>query len=286
MGISIKTNMSAVRTLNITNQNNTALQKSMLRLSSGLRINSGADDAAGLIISEKMRARIRADEQANRNIQTGTAMLNVAEGGVTTITDILITMNDKVLQGANAIGATDETNAIAKELKSLSEEITEIATTTKYNGRTLISNMSRPLSLQIGPEAGGSLTVLSKNINLTASALGLGSSIIGSNLFTSIGSTTDAGNVNNVLSAISTALASVLEVQGEIAKVQSRLGYQSDNLVNESTNLKEGQSAIRDTDMTSEMANFAKWNVLSQISQLMLAQAGQNAYSVVGLLQQ
>lgn len=286
MGISIKTNMSAVRTLNITNQNNTALQKSMLRLSSGLRINSGADDAAGLIISEKMRARIRADEQANRNIQTGTAMLNVAEGGVTTITDILITMNDKVLQGANVIGATDETNAIAKELKSLSEEITEIATTTKYNGRTLISNMSRPLSLQIGPEAGGSLTVLSKNINLTASALGLGSSIIGSNLFTSIGSTTDAGNVNNVLSAISTALASVLEVQGEIAKVQSRLGYQSDNLVNESTNLKEGQSAIRDTDMTSEMANFAKWNVLSQISQLMLAQAGQNAYSVVGLLQQ
>lgn len=286
MGISIKTNMSAVRTLNITNQNNTALQKSMLRLSSGLRINSGADDAAGLIISEKMRARIRADEQANRNIQTGTAMLNVAEGGVTTITDILITMNDKVLQGANVIGATDETNAIAKELKSLAAEITEIATTTKYNGRTLISNMSRPLSLQIGPEAGGSLTVLSKNINLTASALGLGSSIIGSKLFTSIGSTTDAGNVNNVLSAISTALASVLEVQGEIAKVQSRLGYQSDNLVNESTNLKEGQSAIRDTDMTSEMANFAKWNVLSQISQLMLAQAGQNAYSVVGLLQQ
>lgn len=281
MGTVIKNNMSAVRTLNILNKNNAALQSTMLKVSSGQKINSGADDAAGLIISEKMRHRIRSDQQANRNVQTGTAMLRVAEGALGNITEILHTMKEKSLQAANNVAgsATDDAIAIAKELSALAQQITSIATDTKFNGRTLI-NGSAAITLQIGPEAGQWMKALSAGIKITASALGL--SGIAASIFTgSVG-----GATATFLSKISTALSTVLNAQADIAKVQSRLNYQADNLTSEAENLQAAESVIRDTDMSSEMVNFMKWNVLSQASQMMLAQAGQNAYSVLNLLQQ
>jgi flagellin len=281
MGTVIKNNMSAVRTLNILNKNNAALQSSMLKVSSGQKINSGADDAAGLIISEKMRHRIRSDQQANRNVQTGTAMLRVAEGALGNITEILHTMKEKALQAANNVAgsATDDAKAIAKELSALAEQITMIATDTKFNGRTLI-NGSAAITLQIGPEAGQWMQALSAGIKMTASALSLTG--IGASIFTgSVGGTTAT-----FLSKISTALSKVLNAQADVAKVQSRLNYQADNLTSEAENTQAAESVIRDTDMSSEMVNFMKWNVLSQASQMMLAQAGQNAYSVLNLLQQ
>lgn len=277
MGTVIKNNMSAVRTLNILNKNNAALQSSMLKVSSGQKINSGADDAAGLIISEKMRHRIRSDEQANRNVQTGTAMLRVAEGALGNITEILHTMKEKSLQAANNAGSNnDDVNAITKELAALADQIDYIALNTKYNGRTLITG-SKDVTLQIGPESGEWLKVLSGGLSISASRIGLSS--INSNTFV------NSTSVASFLGKISSALSSILNVQADVAKVQSRLGYQADNLTSEAENLQAAESVIRDTDMTKEMTNFMKWNVLSQASQLMLAQAGQNAYSVLNLLQ-
>ena len=276
MGTVIKNNMSAINTLNVLNKNNSALQKTMLRLSSGQKINSGGDDAAGLIISEKMRDRIRADQQANRNVQSGIVMLNVAENGVGNISEILQTMHEKALQARNNAMSTTtaDVSSISKELNALKDQISTIISTTKYNGRTLLgSNAAGSLYLQIGAEAGDTIQALSYRPLST----GLSVLSIQMSTFSAIGST---------ITNIATALSQVLSVQGDIAKVQSRLGYQSDNLVAESTGLQEAESIIRDTDMSADMANFAKWNVLSQSSQLMLAQAGQNAYSVLNLLQQ
>lgn len=283
MGIVVKNNMSALRTLNVLNQNNAALQKSMQRLSSGQKINSGGDDAAGLIISEKMRDRIRADEQANRNVQSGTAMLKVVEGGLGTMTEILKTMHEKALQGLNDLGGTDETKALTKELDALTSQIDYIASNTKFNGKTFFVE-PRSVELQIGPEHGNSLLVISSS-NILLNSLEL-SSI--SAALTALGSATaqSLSDVSNpLLSAITGALDKVLNMQGEVAKSQSRLGYQADNLTSEAVNTQAAESVIRDTDMTAEMVTFSKYNVLSQLSQLMLAQAGQQASSVYNLLQ-
>ena len=277
MGTVIKNNMEAVRTYNILNNNNAQLQKSMLRISSGERITNAGDDAAGLVISEKMRDRIRADEQANRNVQTGTAVLNVADGALSHMSEILMSMHEKALQAANNAGSqTDDVLAITKELDQLASQITTIANDTKFNGRALISG-SLKVTLQVGPESGGWMQALSGNISLTAAGLSL----------TALSAAAFAGStaVEGTLSKISNALNTVLSARAKIANVQSRLGYQSDNLTTEAENLQAAESVLRDTDMTKEMTNFMKWNVLSQASQLMLAQAGQNAYSVLNLLQ-
>lgn len=283
MGIVVKNNMSALRTLNVLNQNNAALQKSMQRLSSGQKINSGGDDAAGLIISEKMRDRIRSDEQAHRNVQSGTAMLKVVEGGLGTMTEILKTMHEKALQALNDLGGTDETQALTKELDALTSQIDYIASNTKFNGKTFFVE-ARSVELQIGPEHGNSLLVISSS-NVLLSSLALTSI---SSALTALGSAT-AQSLSDVssplLSAITGALDKVLNMQGEVAKSQSRLGYQADNLTSEATNTQAAESVIRDTDMTAEMVSFSKYNVLSQLSQLMLAQAGQQASSVLTLLQ-
>lgn len=277
MGIVIKNNMSAIRTLNILNKNNAALQNSMLKVSSGQKINTGADDAAGLIISEKMRHRIRSDEQANRNVQTGTAMLRVTEGALGNITEILHTMKEKSLQAANNAGSnTDDVKAISKELAALADQIDYIADHTTFNGRTLLTG-SKDVTLQIGPESGEWLKVLSGNLNISASKIGL-----------SVSGTTFSGsaNVATFLSKISGALDSILNIQADVAKVQSRLGYQADNLTSEAENLQAAESVIRDTDMAKEMTNVGKWNILSQGGQMMLALAQQSAYSALNLLQQ
>lgn len=284
MGIVVKNNMSALRTLNVLNQNNAALQKSMQRLSSGQKINSGGDDAAGLIISEKMRDRIRSDEQAHRNVQSGTAMLKVVEGGLGTMTEILKTMHEKALQALNDVGGTDETNALTKELDALTSQINYIASHTKYNGRSFFVGSNVKVDLQIGPEHLETLNVLGSTPLLSTLASSL-SKITGT--FATLASATATIDQvsSSLLSGITGALNAVLDAQGEVAKSQSRLGYQADNLTSEATNTQAAESVMRDTDMTAEMVSFSKYNVLSQLSQLMLAQAGQQASSVLTLLQ-
>ena len=186
-------------------------------------------------------------------------------------------MHEKALQAANNAGSqTDDVLAITKELDQLASQITTIANDTKFNGRALISG-SLKVTLQVGPESGGWMQALSGNISLTAAGLSL----------TALSAAAFAGStaVEGTLSKISNALNTVLSARAKIANVQSRLGYQSDNLTTEAENLQAAESVLRDTDMTKEMTNFMKWNVLSQASQLMLAQAGQNAYSVLNLLQ-
>lgn len=283
MGIVVKNNMSALRTLNVLNQNNAALQKSMQRLSSGQKINSGGDDAAGLIISEKMRDRIRSDEQAHRNVQSGTAMLKVVEGGLGTMTEILKTMHEKALQALNDLGGTDETNALTKELDALTSQIVYIGDHTKYNGRTFFIAANPRIDLQIGPESNEFISVLGSTPLMSAL-----NSVLGS-ITTALASISTASSLStfgsSLLNGITNALDIVLSYQGEVAKSQSRLGYQADNLTSEATNTQAAESVIRDTDMTAEMVTFSKYNVLSQLSQLMLAQAGQQANSVYSLLQ-
>jgi flagellin len=254
----------------------------MQRLSSGQKINSGGDDAAGLIISEKMRDRIRSDEQAHRNVQSGTAMLKVVEGGIGNITEILKTMHEKSLQALNNLGGTDETQALTKELDALTSQIDYIASHTKYNGKSFLAGSNIIVDLQIGPEKGESLRVLGSESLLSKLALSTITDILSQ--VGSAGATLSQVS-STLLDGITDALTTALDYQGEVAKSQSRLGYQADNLTSEATNTQAAESVIRDTDMTAEMVTFSKYNVLSQLSQLMLAQAGQQASSVYNLLQ-
>ena len=273
MGMVIKNNLDSVRTYNVYNRNTIALSDAMYKVSSGQRINSAADGASDLAISEGMRTRIRSLEQADRNAQAGNSMIKTAEGALTNISDILASMREKVMHAANDDLNTTDRNLIATELTSLVNQIDRNAEVT-YNGMQLM-NASTPLQFQIGDL---SSDIINYTINpMTASDLGVAS--VAESL-------TDAEAAKGKLSDIDVAIATLNSQLADLGSYETQLGYTSDNLSTQIENLKSSESSIRDLDMAKGMTEFAKYNLLTQASQFMLAQATQNPYSVLNLLQQ
>ena len=275
MGMVVRTNVMGINANRQLNMNNSAVAKSLEKLSSGFRINRAGDDASGLAISEKMKAQIKGLEQASANAQDGISLVQTAEGATTEIHNMLNRMVELATKAANGTYDTNvDRQAIQDEVNSLVKEIDRITTSTNFNNTKLLdgSLTTTPLTLQIGAETTDTITVGVASLNsagLTVNALDV-KSVTGANA---------------AIATVKTAINTVSTERAKLGAIQNRLEYTINNLDTTAENMTSANSRIRDTDMAKEMMNYTKMNVLTQAAQAMLAQANQQPQSVLQLLQ-
>ncbi len=276
----ISTNVMALNAQNKLTANQSKVEGSIKKLSSGLRINSAADDAAGLAISEKMRAQIRGLKQAQDNAQDGISLLQTAEGALQQTTDILQRMRELVIKAQNTGVLTDsDRTSITSELTTLRSEIDRIATSTTFNGKKLLNGSASDLKFKIGANTDAEDTISVTIADMSATGLKSG----GGSAF-SIAIDT-AENANATLVAIDYAIGKVSEQRTNIGVLQNRMEYAISNLGTSEENLTAAESRIRDVDMAEEMVSYTKNSILNQAAMAMLAQANQQPQSILSLLQ-
>ena len=264
MSLRINSNVDAVQAHRNLSATSDAISKSMERLSSGLRINKAADDAAGLGISEKMRSQIRGLAQAQRNIQDGVSMVQTAEGNLDEIHSILQRVRELAVQYKNGSLSTAGKGAIQSEVDQLSAEITRIGNAAVFNGVSLLSG-STSVTFQVGA-----------NDNETIA-------ISFSNLATAVG-TAYSNMATASISAIDAAVDAVSAMRSGLGAVQNRLEHALSVTGIYQENLTSAESRIRDVDMAEEMVTLTKNQILQQAGTAMLAQANQAPQSVLSLL--
>jgi flagellin len=270
----IQHNMAAANTnrqLGITTGN---IAKSTEKLSSGYKINRAGDNAAGLTISEKMRAQIRGLEQASTNAQDGISLIQTAEGALNETQSILQRMRELAVQAANDTNVSADRTAIQKELTALISEVDRIAQQTEFNEMKLLDGTFEDKYLQVG--ANESQSIEFSIGDMQANALGVDE--VDDNV-----STHD--DATEAISTIQTALDSVSAARSDLGALQNRLEHTIANADNTAENLQAAESRIRDVDMAKEMVKFAKDTILQQAAQAMLAQANQQTQGVLALLQ-
>ncbi|MEC0171895.1 flagellin [Paenibacillus graminis] len=253
----INHNIPALNTHRNLGLNTTATSKNMEKLSSGLRINRAADDAAGLSISESMRGQIRGLEQAQRNAQDGISFVQTAEGAMNEVSSMLTRMKELKVQDSSGTYSTEDKANIGQELDQLGKQIDEIMTKTTFNGITITAGAA----ITVNDKASSTITIAS--ITTTS--------------FSSLVSTTSLASVEDAIKAVSTERA-------KLGAVQNRLEYTSNNLGTTVENLSAAESRIRDTDMAKEMVALSKNNILLQASQSMLAQANSAPQGILSVL--
>ena len=251
--------------------------KSSEKLASGYRINRAADDAAGLSISEKMRAQIKGLDKASANAQDGVSLIQTAEGALNEVHSILQRINELATQAANDTNTTDDRNAIGDEVKALATEIDRIANSTQFNTMNLLDGKFTGKKLQVG-----STGVTYQTITIDISAMSTtGLNISGNNLAVS-----SHAAAQTAMSNAQKAIKLVSAQRSALGALQNRLEHTIANLDNVSENTSAAESRIRDTDMAEEMVEYSKNNILAQAGQSMLAQANQSTQGVLSLLQQ
>ncbi len=270
------TALNANRQLNITNG---SLAKKTEKLSSGYRVNRAADDAAGLSISEKMRAQIRGLDQASSNAQDGISLIQTAEGALNEIHSVLQRMRELTVQAANDTNVTADRRAIAKEIRALTSEIDRIATQTEFNTMKLLSGNFSGKVLQVG--ANGSQTISLKISAMTAGKLGVSAGKIAAKISKS-GAT--GKEITKLISVVNKAISKVSLQRSALGALQNRLEHTIANADNMSENLQSAESKIRDANMADEMVAYSSFSILQQAGQSMLAQANQSTQGVLSLL--
>ncbi|KMJ56042.1 flagellin [Bacillus sp. LL01] len=320
----INNNISALNTYRQMGTNQGAAANSMEKLASGLRINRAGDDAAGLAISEKMRAQVKGLDQASRNSQDGISMIQTAEGALQETHSILQRMRELATQAANDTNVDVDRNEIQKEMNQLTSEINRISNTTEFNTQSVLkgdgtedAGTSFTATFQVGANQGQSMTISIQKMD--AVSLGLqggegteanvaGASITALNgttedvddaMFAASEAVTDGTNstatgaslsvANHAEAAasikvINNAIEAVSAQRSELGANQNRLEHTINNLNTSSENLQAAESRIRDVDMAREVMEMTKNNILSQASQAMLAQANQAPQAVLQLL--
>ena len=262
--------IAAQRNLDI---NTLSLNRSVERLSSGLRVTRAADDAAGLGLSESLRAQIRSINQATRNASDGISLTQIADGAAATIGSLLARLRELSSQSASGTVGNTERSYIDQEFVALRSEIDRIAQVTEFNGQALTSGASISFSIAIGFRSGTGNT-LSLNLNdITTTSLGLSSV----NVSTSANATSALANVDNAISAIATARA-------EYGSIQNRFEATIANLQVTSENLTAAESRIRDADIALETSVFTKNQILVQAGIATLAQANTLPQQALALL--
>jgi len=280
----INTNMGSLNAQRNLSTSSTAMQKSLQKLSSGYRINSASDDAAGLAISEKLRGQVRGSQQAQRNALDGISLLQTAEGALNETHSILQRMRELAVQGSNGTLVAEDRVAVQTELNQLSDEIDRIGQSTAFNTSPLINGQlgaGAGIDLQIGAnENNGAVNDQILHIALSDStAVGLSIDSAGGNIDVA-DTTVAATSITNIDAAIST----VSDERSKIGAWQNRLEHTINNLSISAENMTAAESRIRDVDMAKEMSTFTKNQILNQASIAMLAQANQAPQSVLKLL--
>jgi flagellin len=249
----------------------TNMAKSMERLSSGFRINRAADDAAGLAISEKLRAQIGGLQQAQRNAQDAVSLVQTAEGALGEVHAMLQRVRDLAVQYTNGTLSASDKAAITAEVAQLSAEVTRIGSQTKFNGISLLTG-GATITFQVGVADGNTITA-------AAGVLAGGSTADVDNAIFNF-----ASQGANVLASIDTAIANVSETRSTFGSIQNRLEHTLADLASYEENLTASESRIRDVDMAAEMVRFTKYQILQQAGTSMLSQANTAPQSVLGLL--
>ena len=277
MGFTIATNTSSLNAMRNLTLNQTAQSKAVERLSSGLRINRAADDAAGLAISEGLKNQISGLTQANRNAQDGISLIQTAEGALTEVHNILNRMRDLSVQSANDTNNEQSLAAIQKEVDALVTELGRITETTNFNGINLLdasagSGDDGLVNFQVGADSTDIIAVQLADVKTEVGALDLDV-------------TTDATGRADAITTLDTAIDFVSGARADLGAVQNRLESVSRSINVSIENLSAANSRIRDTDMATEMASFTKSQILSSAATAMLAQANQMNSGVMQLLQ-
>ena len=264
--------------------NTSTLQSSMEKLSSGERINKAGNDASGLAVSEKMRSQIRGLNQASRNIGDAVSFIQVSEGYLAETTDILQRIRELAVQSANGIFSDEDRAQVAVEVSQLVAEVDRIASSAQFNGMNLLTGrFSRDSDIVMQFQIGANVD---QNIRayigtMTATALGLkGMQGEEANII-SIGSPDEA---NQTLSTIDEALKNVNKQRADLGAYQNRMEMAQKGIDIAAENTQAAESRIRDTDMASEMVEYTKNQILSQVSMAMISQANSQSSNVLALL--
>jgi len=276
MALRINTNLAALNSHRQLSSNDSMLNKSLEKLSSGLRINTAADDAAGLAISQKMLGQVQGLDQAQRNAQDAISMMQTAEGGLNETQNILQRMRELAVQGANDTLTTADRDSIKSELDQLSSEIDRIAKGTEFNTIKLLSGgtiSSSGLTFQVGANAG-------QVVNLSLSTADAMTLTVGAGAL----SVDTAANASITISNIDSALAAISTSRGKVGAYINRLQHTIANLGVQSENISAAKSRIMDLDMAKEVVHMSKAQILSQSATSMLAQANQSSQGVLSLL--
>jgi flagellin len=278
MGIVIRTNATALRTLRSLNKTSRSLNENMVRLSSGQRINSAKDDAAGLAISQSLTAQTTSINQASRNSADAISSLQIAEGAMGEVANTLVRMRELSMQSASGQVSDGQRAFIHQEMDQLRQEVSRISEVTEFNGLSLLDGSlegaGNTLSFQVGIQNTGNDRI---GVSIgTLSATGLG---ISSMSFTSQTAS------QNALSAIDSAINSISVERANLGAKMNRLQITIDNLASANENLSAANSRIRDVDVGSEMGNMVSNQILAQAGSAMLSQANalpQIALSLIG----
>jgi flagellin len=259
--ITVNTNVAAMVAQHNLTKTGAAFGRSVERLSSGLRINRAADDAAGLAISEKLRAQVKGYNMAVRNIQDGVSLVQTAEGGLNEVHAMLQRMRELNVQKANGTLATEDTDAINSELDAIGTEIDRVASTTKFNENVLFGSGAADVDIQAGYADADTITV---SLSALSDAAGLDSS--------------------TSLADIDTAITEVSGMRAALGASQNTLEHAMTSVSVAAENLAASESRIRDLDVAKEMVDFTKSQILQQAGVAVLAQANQAPSALLGLL--
>ena len=274
----VQHNMSALNTnrqLGITNK---ALANTTEKLASGYRINRAADDAAGLSISEKMRAQIRGLNQASRNAQDGQSLIQTAEGALNEIHSVLQRMRELVVQASNDTNVSADRKAIALEIRALTSEIARIASQTEFNTMKLLNGSFTGKALQVGANANQIISI--KISSMTAGKLKVTAGAIAAK----ISKAAKCTEITSLIKIVNSALTKVSLQRSYLGALQNRLDHTIANADNMAENLQSSESKIRDVNMADSMVTYSSQSILQQAGQSMLAQANQATQGVLSLL--
>ncbi|MCR9104337.1 MAG: flagellin [Gammaproteobacteria bacterium] len=263
----INTNVASLNAQRNLSESSSSLATSLQRLSSGLRINSAKDDAAGLAISERMTTQIRGLNQAARNANDGISLAQTAEGAMSEVTNNLQRIRELAVQSANATNSTSDRAALDAEVQTLIAEIDRVAAETTFNGVQLLDTAAT-LSFQIGANGGETVDVDTVDV----------SGVI-------TGDITTAANATTMLGAVDTALDTVNGARADLGAAQNRFESIVRSVQTTAENLSASRSRIQDADFAAETANLTRAQILQQAGTAMLAQANAAPQNVLALLQ-
>ena len=279
MAISILTNTSSLNAQRNLAQTGKALSNNFGRLSSGQRINTAGDDAAGLAISERMKSQVRSMSQAERNANDGISLLQTAEGALNENSGILIRMRELGMQSANGTLGQGERDALQVEFKQLTDEIGRISDVTQFNGRNLLDGSTASFTFQVGINTtAGQDTIDATMVSMGKAAYGVGATDLTA---LDISSATGA---TAALTSLDTAIGDTSTARAGLGATQNRLQVTVTNLQSARENLSAANSRIRDVDVAEESAAMTRNNILSQAGMAVLSQANQLPSMALSLL--
>jgi flagellin len=275
MGLRISTNIAAINARRMLTGSSEAQQKSLERLSSGSRINKAGDDAAGLAISENLKAQIRGLRQAKRNASDGISLVQVTEGGLNEITNILVRLRELSVQAASDTIGDAERSFTDREFQSLKQEIQRISKSTNFNGTELLNGRENPIDIQVGiyNTADDRLTYDTKFADSRLETLGISDESV----MTKVGA-------QNSLAKLDTGLKQVNELRSTLGALQNRLASTINNLSIYDENLSAANSRIRDVDVAEESSEITKQSILQQAGVSVLSQANSSQQQALKLL--